>query len=90
MTRQPEYKTLPGGSIDYAYYIDRSARLRSRDITAAFSGFGHAVAGIFFRRKTKAPTPAPVKPAGPRRVGRIITAKPHLPSSDHTAQSQRI
>jgi hypothetical protein len=34
MTTHPDYKTLPGGSIDYAHYIRRSHELRSHDAHA--------------------------------------------------------
>jgi len=38
MTETPDYKTLQGGSIDYAHYDRVSREIRSRDAMAA-SGF---------------------------------------------------
>ncbi|WP_322865421.1 hypothetical protein U5922_003945 [Aquicoccus sp. G2-2] len=40
MTEQPEIKTLPDGSIDYAYYIARSHDIRSADAQAALATLG--------------------------------------------------
>ncbi|UYV38186.1 hypothetical protein N4R57_03605 [Rhodobacteraceae bacterium D3-12] len=76
MTQQPDYKTLPGGSIDYAHYIRRSHDIRSRSahgglrrIWQSLKSLGVAIVGV--------PGPARPKhtPTAPRPVLRANTIR---------------
>ena len=57
MTQQPDYKTLPDGSIDYAYYDNLTRDLRAHSFQAAFKSlFGALSRGLRPRPKNNAAT----------------------------------
>lgn len=62
MTTQPEYKTLPGGSIDYAHYTAKGRTERSLALHATL----RAIAAMFRKILCR-----PVRPALPRSSGGV-------------------
>ena len=56
MTNQG-YKTLPGGSIDYAFYINRSHEIRAKDAT----GFIKKIVGLFGKSDKPARKSQPIE-----------------------------
>ena len=73
MSHQPDYKTLPGGSIDYAHYLACGQVQRSNSFHAMLS----AIAGVLTRRFKAAdlPAPGPSKPPA-ARAGRTFRPGP--------------
>ena len=89
MTKQPNYKTRPGGSIDYRHYLDHSARLRSQEFRTAGGAVLRAIRHIFTRPSVTEPAPAqPVQVQRPR-VSLPARPKP-APPAKRPQRSARI
>lgn len=89
MTKQPNYKTRPGGSIDYRHYLDRSAKLRSQEFRAATGALWRAFMRLFIRRSANEPAFTRTAQVRLSRVSRPMTRK-LMPSAKAVHRVDRI
>lgn len=73
MTKQPAYKTRPGGSIDYRHYLERSAELRSQEFRAAAAALWRAIRQGFARWSLTGTEAARTAQARRPRVSRPVS-----------------
>ena len=88
MTSQPDYKTLSDGSIDYRHYLDRSARLRSKEFSTAFRALWRLLFGPRADGRRARTAIEPVRPQRAARISARSTAAPVGTGRDRRRKAQ--